>query len=49
MPSGDVFDGVRQGRFVLGGCVITGDDPEQQCLECGANVFPDGRFERPEW
>ena len=24
----------EQGEVVLGGCVITGDDPKWQCLEC---------------
>lgn len=25
---------LEAGRVVLGGCVITGDDPEWQCNEC---------------
>ena len=36
-------DDLEKGRIVLAGCVISDDDPEWQCLECGVNIWPDGR------
>lgn len=37
MPSGPME------RTVLGGCIMTGDDPAAQCQDCGTYVWPDGR------
>lgn len=25
----------REGRLIMGGCCMTGDDPDSQCLSCG--------------
>ena len=30
------------GRTVLGGCCLTGDDPEWQCVECEAKTYRTG-------
>ena len=49
LPSGDVFDDVRRGRIAIGGCIVSGDDPDRYCIECGSNVYPDGSFEVDEW
>jgi hypothetical protein len=34
-----------EGRVVLGGCCVFGDDPEWQCTDCGHRW---GRVEWPE-
>ncbi|MDY6986948.1 MAG: hypothetical protein SWQ30_02730 [Thermodesulfobacteriota bacterium] len=31
--------GVEAGRIVLGGCVITDNDPAWQCVDCGAQIY----------
>lgn len=31
---------VEAGKIVLGGCVLTGDDPDWQCVDCGKS-FPE--------
>ena len=28
-----------EGKVVFGGCCITDDDPDFQCVECGALIF----------
>ena len=28
-----------EGKIVLGGCCVTGDDPEWQCVECGMQIY----------
>jgi len=28
-----------EGKTVLGGCVITGDDPTWKCIDCGAYIY----------
>ena len=33
---------VEAGKIVLGGCVLTGDDPDWQCVDCGKS-FPEPR------
>ena len=27
------------GRITLGGCVVTGDDPEWECTQCGQKIY----------
>jgi hypothetical protein len=34
---------IEQGSVVLGGCVVTDDDPTKSCLACGIVIWPDGR------
>jgi hypothetical protein len=28
-----------EGKIVLGGCCVSGDDPEWQCVECGIQIY----------
>lgn len=30
---------MAEGRVVLGGCCISGDDPAWQCTHCGLEIF----------
>lgn len=30
---------VDAGKIVLGGCIITGDDPAWQCVSCGQDIY----------
>ena len=39
--SPDLMEKIKQGKIVLGGCVITGNDPAWKCTECGAEIFSD--------
>ncbi|HIK60001.1 MAG TPA: hypothetical protein EYF98_04845 [Planctomycetes bacterium] len=34
---------IEEGRLVLGGCCIGGDDPSWRCVTCGALVHVTGR------
>jgi ribosomal protein L37AE/L43A len=36
--SKDLEEALEGGTVTLGGCVITGDDPEWECLECGQKI-----------
>jgi len=45
-PSHDLFEDADAGRVQLGGCVVTGDDPEWACPECEAPLFEDKDHER---
>lgn len=38
--SEELEDNLRSGKVVLGGCVITADDPKWQCAECNAQIYP---------
>jgi hypothetical protein len=44
MPGHEIVEQARLGRVAIGGCVISLDDPEHQCVECGAQVWSDGRI-----
>ena len=35
---------LESGRVVLGGCVVSGDDPVWACSECGTQMWSDGRI-----
>lgn len=35
------MEAAKQGKFALGGCLVTGSDPQKQCEACGT------RFDRP--
>ncbi len=35
MPMPEAYEAARRGELVLGGCVVTDDDPAWQCSECG--------------
>lgn len=30
---------LAEGKTVLGGCVISGDDPEWQCVDCQQEIY----------
>jgi hypothetical protein len=36
--SKDLEDALSEGIVALGGCVLSGDDPEWQCLGCGQKI-----------
>lgn len=52
LPSPDLFEASDRGEVVLGGCMVTDDDDEFQCvgLDCGITFSPerDRRFARSE-
>lgn len=35
MPPAEIGEAAERGQVVLGGCVITGDDPNWRCAVCG--------------
>ena len=35
LPDHELAEQARQGKVALGGCVITGEDPEWRCGRCG--------------
>jgi len=35
MPTSDAFEDAERGDFILGGCVIIGNDPSRGCTSCG--------------
>ena len=35
LPGAELMEESRDGKIVLGGCVITGDNPIHACRECG--------------
>ena len=40
----DEYSGeAASGHVVFGGCCVSDDDPDQQCVECGTFVWDDGR------
>jgi hypothetical protein len=41
MPTPETFEKVRAGELSLGGCVLTGDDPEWACPRCDEALFDD--------
>jgi hypothetical protein len=42
LPGGpEVMEAAKQGKIALGGCLVTGSDPQKQCQACGT------RFDRP--
>ena len=44
-PGPELVEEAESGEVVLGGCMVTGADPELGCLDCGAGLWPDGRFQ----
>ena len=41
IDSEKLWKDINEGRIVLGGCVIHGDDPSWQCMECKVQIFRD--------
>ena len=35
-------------KYVLGGCVITGNQPTYKCKKCGKDIYPDNNFVMPK-
>ena len=35
LPGPELFEKAERGEVMLGGCIITGNDPAHGCLECG--------------
>jgi len=33
----------KEGKIVLGGCVISDNDPEWQCVDCEVQIYKEGR------
>jgi rubrerythrin len=50
MPTQETYEEAQAGKLSLGGCVLTGDDPEWACPRCDAAIFDDEeqrqRYER---
>lgn len=42
-PTPDAMAEAEKGRVVLGGCIVTGDDPLWQCTECEVQIYSEGR------
>jgi len=34
---------LKEGKIVLGGCIITENDPVWQCIECDVQIYKEGR------
>lgn len=39
MPSYEAFLDSKAGKIILGGCVVTGDDPRWGCIDCKAVIY----------
>ena len=39
LPSPDGFQAAERGEFVLGGCIVSGDDPQLACAGCHEQYF----------
>ncbi len=35
LPSREGFEAAERGELALGGCTVTGDDPQLRCAGCG--------------
>ena len=45
--SKDLEEALSEGTVTLGGCVVTGDDPEWECLACGQKIHAPSKTWRP--
>ena len=44
LPMQELVDLANQGKVALGGCIVTGNDPQKHCNACGFEFdLPDGR------
>jgi len=34
---------LKEGRIVLGGCIVSGNDPEWQCVDCKVEIYREGQ------
>ena len=46
LPGPELWEASEAGKVTLGGCLVGLDDPPLGCPDCGAGVWPDGRFRR---
>lgn len=46
MPGPEVFDAADEGRVVLGGCVVTGFDPDWACTGPEQHIWRSGEEDR---
>ncbi len=46
--SKDLEGALSQGTVTLGGCLVTWDDPEWECLECGQKIDASPKRRDPE-
>ena len=44
LPGIELRQDSENGRVALGGCVVTGNDPELECLGCEAQFMRDGAW-----
>ena len=47
LPTREAVEAAGRGDLVLGGCVLTDDDPPRCCTECRAALWPGGVFAVP--
>ncbi len=40
LPGLELAEDAQRGKVALGGCVITGEDPEWRCAKCGREFGP---------
>lgn len=40
LPGEEMMEQARRGEIVLGGCVISGNDPDSECVFCRTNFLP---------
>jgi hypothetical protein len=48
LPGPEAGFAVGQGKIILGGCLVTGSDPQKQCKVCGAQFDFQPLREAPE-
>ena len=46
LPSPEGFQAAERGEVALGGCTVTGDDPQLRCLTCGEEYWIAGNARR---
>jgi len=46
--SEELDQAMKDGKIVLGGCVITGCDPSWQCIDCDTLIYKDEFREYPK-
>jgi hypothetical protein len=34
---------LKEGKIVLGGCIVSGNDPEWQCVDCKVEIYREGQ------
>jgi len=43
-PAGDLMEAAQRGEVALGGCMVTGDDPDRRCPDCRVDLYRDGTY-----